>query len=54
MDNYLVIFVHTCNVYEKEKAHLIQKTWANNNNNIYFITDNENSILKNNIYIGEY
>ena len=49
----LIIFVHTCKLYEKTRAKLLESTWANNKD-VVFITDNENSELKNNIYIGPY
>ena len=33
---------------------MIEDTWGKNKDNVVFITDNENSTLKNNIYIGPY
>ena len=51
----LIIFIHTCTVYENSRAKLLENTWANpENTDIVFITDNENSELKNFIYIGHY
>jgi hypothetical protein len=49
----LIIFVHTCKIYEESRAKLIESTWGNTED-VVFITDNPNSSLKNNIYIGEY
>jgi len=49
----IIIFVHTCKMYEETRAKLIENTWGNKEN-IIFITDNEKSTLKNYIYIGEY
>jgi hypothetical protein len=49
----LIIFIHTCKLYENSRSKLLENTWANNPD-IVFITDNENSELKNHIYIGEY
>ena len=49
----LIIFVHTCKLYEQTRSKLLENTWANNND-IIFITDNENSELNNFIYIGPY
>ena len=48
-----IIFIHTCELYEHTRAKLLESTWANNED-IVFITDNENSELNNNIYIGPY
>jgi hypothetical protein len=49
----LVIFVHTCKLYEESRAKLIEKTWGNHED-VVFITDNNESTLKNHIYIGPY
>jgi hypothetical protein len=49
----LIIFVHTCKEYENSRAKLIEHTWGNRDN-VIFITDNPESELKNNIYIGKY
>jgi hypothetical protein len=49
----IIIFVHTCEKYEESRAKLIENTWGNKDN-VVFITDNENSKLKNHIYIGSY
>jgi len=49
----LIIFVHTCKKYEETRAKKIENTWGARKN-VVFITDNPNSSLKNNIYIGEY
>lgn len=49
----LVIFVHTCHKYEESRARKIENTWGANKN-VIFITDNPNSSLKQNIYIGKY
>ena len=49
----LIIFVHTCKMYEESRAKLIEKTWGSSDN-VVFITDNPESSLKNNIYIGNY
>lgn len=49
----LIIFVHTCKLYEESRAKLIEATWGNDSD-IVFITDNEKCTLKNYIYIGEY
>jgi hypothetical protein len=49
----LIIFVHTCKLYENTRAKLLENTWANNKD-IVFITDNDKSELKNHIYIGPY
>ena len=46
----LIIFVHTCKLYEQTRSKLLKNTWADNND--IFITDNENSELNNFIYIG--
>jgi hypothetical protein len=51
--NKVIIFVHTCKIYEETRAKLIEKTWGNKEN-VIFITDNHETNLKNNIYIGEY
>jgi len=48
----IIIFVHTCKLYEETRAKLIEKTWGNREN-IVFITDNPNSTLKNYIFVGE-
>lgn len=53
----LVVFVHTCKLYEESRAKRIEQTWANVNNpniEVIFITDNPSSSLKNSAYIGEY
>jgi hypothetical protein len=49
----LIIFIHTCKLYENTRSKLLEETWANSND-IVFITDNEKSLLKNHIYIGPY
>lgn len=49
----VIIFVHTCKIYEESRALLIEKTWGVNSD-VVFITDNDNSALKNHIYIGPY
>ena len=49
----LIIFVHTCYRYEESRAKKIENTWGAKEN-IVFITDNPNTTLKNNIYIGKY
>jgi hypothetical protein len=49
----LIIFVHTCKKYEEKRAKLIENTWGNTED-VVFITDNPDSVLKNHIYIGEY
>jgi len=49
----IIIFVHTCGKYEESRAKKIENTWGMCEN-VIFITDNPNSSLKNNIYIGEY
>ena len=49
----LIIFIHTCTIYEENRAKLIEKTWGNHDN-VVFITDNNKSQLKNHIYIGNY
>jgi len=49
----LIIFIHTCELYENTRAKLLENTWANNDN-IVFITDNQNCSLKNYIYVGSY
>jgi len=49
----IIVFVHTCAKYEESRAKLIEKTWGNHSD-VVFITDNENSSLKNHIYIGPY
>ena len=51
--NKVIIFVHTCKIYEETRAKLIEKTWGNKEN-VVFITDNPETNLKNNIYIGKY
>jgi hypothetical protein len=50
----LVIFIHTCKNYEESRAKLLENTWAKDNPDIIFITDNEESKLKNHIYIVNY
>jgi len=47
----IIIFVHTCKLYEETRAKIIENTWGNNDN-VVFITDNSESTLKNHIYIG--
>lgn len=49
----IIIFVHTCKKYENSRAKLLEKTWTKGDN-VVFITDNENSELKNHICIGPY
>jgi len=49
----LIIFIHTCKLYENTRAKLLENTWAKNND-VIFITDNEKSELKNHIYIKSY
>ena len=49
----LIIFVHTCKKYEESRAKLIEQTWGTDSD-VVFITDNEQSSLKNHIYIGPY
>jgi hypothetical protein len=49
----LIIFIHTCKLYENTRAKLLENTWANDVD-IVFITDNEHSQLKNHICIGSY
>lgn len=49
----VIIFVHTCHKYEESRARKIENTWGAKKN-VIFITDNPNSSLKNNIYIGKY
>ena len=48
----IIIFVHTCKLYEETRAKLIEETWGNRDN-VVFITDNEKSKLKKFIFIGE-
>jgi len=50
----LIIFVHTCAVYEQDRAKVIESTWAENRDDVIFITDNPTSELKHHIYVGEY
>ena len=50
----VIIFVHTCGAYYESRSKIIQDTWAENRDNVVFITDEENSKLKNYEYIGEY
>ena len=50
----IIIFVHTCKKYEECRAKIIENTWGKDKENVVFITDNENSTLKNYIYIGQY
>jgi hypothetical protein len=50
----IIIFVHTCKIYEESRSKIIEDTWAKNRDNVVFITDNNDSTLKNHIYIGEY
>lgn len=49
----LIIFVHTCKLYEESRAKLIESTWGDNTD-VVFITDNESSSLKNNVNLGPY
>ena len=49
----LIVFIHTCKLYENTRATLLENTWANNND-VVFITDNPKSTLKNHINIGSY
>ena len=49
----VIIFVHTCKLYEETRAKLIENTWGNKDN-VIFITDNNESTLKNHFYIGPY
>lgn len=49
----VIIFVHTCKLYEESRAKLIESTWGSAED-VVFITDNPQSTLKNHIYIGEY
>lgn len=49
----LIIFVHTCKLYEESRAKLIEQTWGDKEN-VIFITDNKESTLKRHIYIGPY
>ena len=48
-----IIFVYTCTKYEETRAKKIESTWGNKDN-VVFLTDNPNSSLKNNIYLGPY
>jgi hypothetical protein len=50
----IIIFVHTCEIYEETRSKIIEDTWGKNKDNVVFITDNEKSTLKNNIYCGPY
>ena len=50
----ILIFVYTCTAYEKTRALLQENSWAKDNLDVLFVTDNPNSILKNNIYLGAY
>jgi hypothetical protein len=50
----LLIFVYTCAAYEKTRALLIENSWAKDNLDIVFVTDNPKSQLKNSLYLGEY
>jgi hypothetical protein len=49
----LIIFIHTCKLYEQTRSKLLENTWANDRD-IVFITDNEYCELNNYIYIGPY
>jgi hypothetical protein len=49
----LIIFVHTCKLYEESRAKKIEATWGDLDN-VVFITDNPLSTLKRYEYIGEY
>lgn len=49
----VIIFVHTCEKYEESRAKLIEQTWGDKEN-VVFITDNSQSTLKRNIYLGPY
>jgi hypothetical protein len=48
----VIIFVHTCKLYEESRAKLIEQTWGNRDD-VIFVTDNKNSKLKNFIFLGE-
>ena len=47
----VIIFVHTCKLYEETRAKIIEETWGNREN-VVFVTDNDTSTLKKHIYIG--
>lgn len=49
----VIIFVHTCELYEESRAKIIEKTWGNKDN-VIFITDNKESTLQNHKFIGPY
>ena len=49
----LIIFIHTCSLYEKSRALLVEACWGTDVD-IVFITDNPHSKLLNHIYIGPY
>lgn len=50
----LIIFIHTCRLYEETRAKILENTWAKDNNDIVFITDNIDCKLKKYFYIGDY
>lgn len=50
MSRKIIIFVNTCKNYEESRAKLLESTWANNENVVFF-TDNKETQLKNSIYI---
>lgn len=50
----LIIFIHTCKLYEENRAKLLENTWARDNKDIVFITDNIDCKLNNYFYIGPY
>jgi hypothetical protein len=49
----VLIFVYTCTAYEKTRALLQENSWADSCD-VVFVTDNPNSKLKNNVYLGPY
>ena len=49
----LIVFIHTCQAYEETRAKRLEQTWANNADTV-FITDNDQSELKNHVCIGPY
>lgn len=53
MVSKVIIFVHTCKLYEQSRAKVIQETWAKDMDNVIFITDNENP-PDNFVYLGPY
>ena len=51
----LVVFIHTCARYYDTRARLLEETWVKDSSaEIVFITDDEQSKLKNHISIGKY